>query len=66
MKWYDDIRDEMVILGLIGLAILGAMKGINELSILCAGGLLQFLKKEKKNGGGSNDKVSGPNISDSS
>ena len=65
MKWYDDIRDEMVILGLIGLAILGAMKGINELSILCAGGLLQFLKKERKNGG--NDvKVSGPDKPDSS
>ena len=50
MKWYDDIRDEMVIIGLIGLAVGGILAEINELSILCAGGLLQFLKREKKNG----------------
>ena len=50
MKWYDDVRDELCMIGLIGSIVLGVMFEFNELSILCAGGLLTFLKREKKNG----------------
>ncbi len=50
MKWYDDIREELTLAGLIGIVIVAMLLKQNEIAAVSAGGLISYLKREKKNG----------------
>jgi len=54
MKWYDDIRDELVIAGLIALGVFGMWKGMNEIAATAVGGMCAWLTKSPKNNGNDN------------
>ena len=52
MKWYEDIREELVIVCVASLCFVAIYTKMGELAGVLAGGLIAYLKREKKNGAG--------------
>ena len=50
MKWWkEDWTDEMVIIALLGLSVLGIFKGVNDIALVGVGAFAVYLKGKKRN-----------------
>lgn len=56
MKWYDDVRDELVIIGVVGITTLAMLKGAGEIAGVGLGALAAFLKRGVR-GNGSGEEI---------